>query len=235
MNWAKLKLPAAAVLVLCLASYVVFLEVEASENSDEQISESAIWDPAPGALLQIQQNCGPQSGDYSRCFIEQMGNLDAPADAIAFTQTYADQNRGAVAVLKGFRPMDAVDLGYVSFPAGTGPNAPQGWLLLNGTPAIINVDNVSLLPQAEMKKDPVYDALWRRHAQVTLFSADHTPESVPATEDLPDGGQQFAVDYPLKDGCRSCVTVGLATFRFDFDAAGQLTEVKFVKITPAGR
>jgi hypothetical protein len=233
MNWAKLKLPAVAIAVLCLASYVVFLEVEASENSDEQISESAVWDPQAGELLQIRQNCSPRAGDYSRCFIEQMSNFDAPADAVAFTQAYADQARGTIALLKGFRPMDAVDLGYVSFP-GASPSADQGWLLLNGTPAIINVDDLSLLPQTEMTKDPAYAALERHHPKIALVTGDRPSESMPAAESLSDGGQQFAIEYPLKDGCRACSVLGRATFRFDFDPTGRLTAVKFIKVAPAG-
>jgi hypothetical protein len=235
MNWAKLKLPAIAFVVLCLASYVVFLEVQASEDSDAQIDESAVWNPPPGALLQIGQNCGPQSADYSNCFIEQMSTFDAPTDAVAFTQTYADHNRGTIALLKEFRSMDAVDLGYVSFPASTGTGAKGAWLLLNGTPDIINVDNVDLLPQSDMTKDTGYAALRRHHPKVALYSGDHDPVPMPAAATLPDGSQQFTMDYSLKDGCRECAAVGRATFRFDFDPAGKLTEVKFVNVTLAGR
>jgi hypothetical protein len=233
MNWAKVKLPAVTFAVLCLASYVVFLEVEASEDSDEQIGESAIWDPAPAALLQMRQNCGSQAGDYSSCFIEQMFNFNAPADAVAFTQTYADQNRGKVALLKEFHALDAVDLGYVSISGEGGVK--QGWLLLNGTPAIIDVDNVDLLPQSAMTKSPGYDVLRRRHKQVALFGGDRTRQAMPAADSLPDGGQGFTVDYPLKDGCPTCAVLGQATFKFEFDPTGKLAEVKFLEVRAAGR
>jgi hypothetical protein len=186
-------------------------------------------------LLQIRQNCGQQAEDYSSCFIEQMSSFDAPTDAVAFTQTYADHNRGTIALLKQFRPMDAVDLGYVSFPATKDNGTKGAWLLLNGTPDIINVDNVELLPQSEMAKDTTYAALRRRHARVALYSNDHNPEPMPASETMSDGGQQFTIDYSLNDGCRECAELGRATFRFDFDPSGRLTEVKFVKVMPAVR
>lgn len=230
MNWAKMKLPAAALVVLCLASYVVFLEVEASEDSNEQIGASAVWEPAQSDLAQIQQICAPQAENYSHCFIEQMAKFGAPADAVAFTQGYAEQNHGVVAFLKGFRPVDVVDVGYAYFPGGADFNG--RWLLLNGTPAIINVDDLGLLPQAEMMKDPAYAALRRRYPHITLFDGDRAPEALPAAETLPDGGQWFTIDYPLKDHCRARALLGRASFRFDFDPTGRFLGAAFLKVTP---
>jgi hypothetical protein len=232
MNWAKLKLPAVTVAVLCLASYVVLFEVEASGGPDDQISSSAVWNPSPAELGQIQQNCATPGKLYGRCFIEAMAAVGAPADAVAFTQSYADQSSGSVALLKRFRPMDVVDLGYVSFPAGQGRD--EGWVLLNGTPTIINVDSLERLPQAEMMKDSIFQALRRRHSQIALVSGDRGPDSMPVSEEMPEG-QRFTIDYPLKDGCRDCALLAHATFSFNFDPTGQLTEVKFVKVTPAGQ
>jgi hypothetical protein len=90
-----------------------------------------------------------------------------------------------------------------------------------------------LLPQAELAKDAAYDRLRRRHRQIVLFGGDRASESAPAAKNLPEGGQQFDIDYPLKDGCHTCEVLGHASFRFDFDATGRLVEVKFLKVTPA--
>jgi len=231
MNWSKLKLPSLAVLMLVLASYVVFLEVQASEESDDQIGASAVWTPSESDLAQIQKTCGPQATGYSRCFIEQMGNLGAPPDAVSFTQTYADQNQGTIAVLDGFRPVDAVDLGHAFFPGGA--DFSQRWLLLNGTPPIVDVDDFNLLPQAEIERDPAYAALARRYPHVALFDGDRPNGGMPETQSLPDGGQRFWIDYPLRDQCRACAKVGEARFEFTFDAAGHLAHVRFVKVTEA--
>jgi hypothetical protein len=231
MNWTRVKLLAVGLAVLCLASYVVFLEVQASDDSDEQISSSAVWNPSADDLKQVQQICGPQSENYSRCFIDQMAGLGAPADAVAFTQGYADQNHGLIAFLQGFRPVDVVDVGYAFFPGGADFN--RRWLLLNGAPAIIDVDNLNLLPQSEMLKDPVYAALHKRYPQITLFDGDRGAEAVPESGSLPDGGQWFEIVYPLKDQCRACAELGSATYRFVFEPSGKLAEVKFLKVTPA--
>lgn len=230
MNWSKLKLPFLALLMLVLASYVVFLEVQASEESDEQVGFSAVWNPSPGDLAQIQTICGSQAGNYGRCFIDQMGKFGATPDAVNFTETFAEQHQGAIAFLQGFRPLDAVDFGYVFFRAGA--DFKQRWFLLNGTPAMINVDDFALLPQAEMLNDPAYPALRSRYPHLTLFDGDRS-SGAPAEESLADGGQRFSIDYPLKNQCRACAVVGHATFVFTFDAVGRLAEVKFLKITPA--
>lgn len=229
MNWSKLKLPSLALLVLVLASYVVFLEVEASEESDDEIGPSAVWNPSTNDLAKIQKICGTNPSGYSRCFIEQMSNFGAPPDAVSFTQSYADGNQGMIAVLQGFRPLDAVDLGYALFPGGADFN--QRWLLVNGNPEIVNVDDFNLLPQIDMQHDWAYGALQVKYPRVTLFDGDRTNGEAPQMESLPDGGQRFLIDYPLRDQCRACAQLGRATFAFTFDPTGRLAEVKFVKIT----
>src|SRR5262249_46401887 len=111
LSWLRVKLPV-ALLVLGLASYVVFLEVEANDESDEQIGPSAVWAPQAADLAQLNQACKTAQGqDYSRCFIEQMPSFGASPEAVSFTQMYAQQNRGVIAFLNGFRPVDAVDVG----------------------------------------------------------------------------------------------------------------------------
>jgi hypothetical protein len=231
MSRSKVKLPA-ALLILALASYVVFLEVQASDESDEQINASAVWEPAETDLASINQACKTrQRQDYSQCFIDQMSNFGASPDAVAFTESYARQNNGVVAFLKDFRPVDAVDVGYAFFP--TGADFSQRWLLLNGTPAVINVDDFTLLPQAEMMRDPVFAALRNRYPKIALFDGDRSFDTVPDSETLPDAGQRFVIDYPLKDQCHACAVVGQASFSFEFDPAGRLLGVKFVKVMPA--
>src|SRR5262249_8941855 len=115
MSWTRINIPLALVIV-ALASYVVFLEVEASDESDEQIGASAVWSPEDTQLKEINQACGASGENYSQCFAEQMARAGASPEAVAFTQTFSQQNQGMVAFLRDFRPVDAVDVGYASFP-----------------------------------------------------------------------------------------------------------------------
>ena len=229
--WMRIKLPA-ALLILGLASFVVFLEVEASDDSDEQTGRSAVWTPPANDLARIRQLCKAARGsDFTGCFITQMSAFGASAEAIAFTRTYAEQNRGTIAFLQGFRPVDLVDVGYAYFPAGA--DFSQRWLLLNGSPAIIDVDDLSRLPQAEMEKDPAFGALRKRYPEVTLFDGSRSSESAPEMQTGSDGTQEFTIDYPLKDHCRACATLGTARFSFDFDPTGRLVRTKFLEVRSA--
>ena len=208
---------------------MVLLEVEASDDSDE-IGPSAVWTPAAADLARIRQLCKAARGsDFTSCFITQMSASGASPEAIAFTRTYAEQNGGTIAFLQGFRPVDLVDVGYAYFPAGA--DFSQRWLLLNGTPAIIDVDDLSRLPQADMEKDPAFGALRKRYPKVTLFDGNRSSESVPEMQTGSDGTQEFTIDYPLKDHCRACATLGTARFSFDFDPTGRLVAVKFLSVT----
>jgi hypothetical protein len=134
-----------------------------------------------------------------------------------------------VAVLQDFRPVDSVDLGYAYFPAAS--EARNAWLLLNGVPSIINVDNPDLLPETQMEKDPQYIALRRSHAKASLLLDDteRAPGTAPEMLTLSDSNQRFVVPYSIKDGCRTCAVLGHAYFSFDFDPAGELLGVKYVK------
>lgn len=229
--WAKFKMPVLVALALVLASYVVFLEVQASGEPDDLIGPSAVWQPAQKELSAMQNTCGSRAGAYSECFLKLMVNFGASEEAQSFSRSYAEQNRGVVAFLNGFRPEDVVDVGYGFFPSGA--DFTQRWLLLNGTPGIIDVDNLALLPQAEMMKDPAYLALRQRYPHATLFDGDRNLDGMPAPAALPDDGQSFTVEYPIKDRCRACPLVGQASFSFNFNGDGQLLNVKFMKTTPS--
>ena len=232
-SFLRFKFPL-AILIVCAAVWIVFMEVQASEDSDEQVSESAIWEPTHDELAQINQNCNANTPGYAQCFTQQMSELGAPDEAVSFTRQFADQNNGVVAVLQDFRPVDSVDLGYAYFPAAS--EARHAWLLLNGVPAIINVDNPDLLPESQMEKDQQYVTLRENHARASLLLDDteRAPGTSPEMTTLNDSNQRFVVPYSIKDGCRTCAVLGHAYYSFDFDPAGQLLGVKYVKFAAAG-
>src|SRR5262249_54378054 len=140
------------------------------------------------------------------------------------------QKSPSVGYLTGMREAGQVDLGYVAYPNAT--KASQGWVLLNGIPAVVNVDDLSLLPQTEMQKDPLFNELRKSHPQIQLrVTNDHrSPDSSPLQETLADGGERFIVSYALQDGPDSGASLAQATFAFDFDAAGEFVGAKFIKV-----
>jgi hypothetical protein len=229
-SFLKFKLPL-AILIVCTAVYVVYLEVEASGDTDEQVSESAVWSPSRDDLAQINHSCNANAPGYAQCFIKQMSELGATDDSISFTRQYAEQNNGVVAVLEDFRPVDSVDLGYAYFPAAS--EAKHGWLLVNGIPSITNVDNPDLLPESQMEKDPEYLALRQNHpkAGIIFDAAERASGTLPEMMTLSDSNQRFVVPYSIRNGCRDCPLLGHAYFSFDFDPTGQLMGVKYQKFS----
>jgi kynurenine formamidase len=228
MSFLKFKFPL-AILIVSTAAYVVFMEVQASEDSDEQVSESAMWEPTRDELAQIDHTCNANVPGYAQCFTKQMSELGAPDEAVSFSKQFAEHNNGVVAVLQDFHPVDSVDLGYVYFPAAS--EAKHGWLLLNGVPSIINVDNPDLLPENQMEKDPQFIALRQNHANARLLLDDteRAPGASPQMSTLSNSNQRFLIPYSIKDGCRTCAVLGHAYYSFDFDPTGQLMGVKYVK------
>jgi len=224
---------AAVLAVIGVASLVTFLQVEANHETDDQIGDDAVWNAGADDLHAIDQACRNSSTtEYRECFIDQMGGY-ASSDAVAFTQVLASQKPQRLGYLAGMRESGIVDLGYVAYPGNAQPS--QGWALMNGVPALINVDDLSLLPRAEMEKDAHYRALRNDHPtlQLAVMGDQRQPGSSPQVEPLGEGGNRFVVPYSLKEDCTGCVPLALANFGFDFDAAGQLLGVKFLGIQSA--
>jgi hypothetical protein len=228
MSILKRRLTAAFV-VVGVASLVTFLQVEANHETDDQIGEEAVWNAAGDDLNEIAKACD-NSAAYNQCFIEQMGGY-ASTDAVAFSQLLAAQKAPRAGYLAGMREAGLVDLGYVVYPGGT--KSSQGWVLMNGIPSLVNVDDLAMLPQAEMQKDPLFAALRRDHPQMQLAvtSGQRNPDSSPQIEPIAGGGQRFVVPYSLHDRCDDCAPVAQASFGFDFDAAGEFLGVKFIQLT----
>ena len=220
----------AALAVIGVASLVTFLQVEANHEADDQIGDEAVWNAGKEDLRAIDQACGNSSAAaYSACFIDQMGGY-ASSDAVAFTQLLASQKPQRLGYLAGMRESGIVDLGYVSYPGNAQPS--QSWALMNGVPALINVDDLSLLPKAEMENDARFKALRNDHPTLQLAVMDNQrqPGSSPQIEPLGEGGNRFVVPYTLKEDCAGCVPLAHVSFGFDFDAAGQFLGVKFLSI-----
>src|SRR5438270_4831338 len=143
-----------ALAVIGVASLITFLQVEANHETDDQIGEEAIWNAGPEDLGAIGQACKiSDAARYRDCFIEQMGEY-ASSDAVAFAQMMASQKSGRLGYLTGLREYGLVDLGYVAYPGNAHVN--HGWVLLNGVPALVNLDDVTVLPKSALEKDAKY-------------------------------------------------------------------------------
>jgi hypothetical protein len=221
---------AAALAVISIASLVTLLQVEASHETDDQIGQEAVWNAADNDISAISQTCKDnEAAGFRDCFIEQMGGY-ASSDAVAFSQLLASQQSPRLGYLGGIRESGLVDLGYVVYPGNSEPR--QGWVLMNGVPALINLDDVAVLPKSDMEKDAQFVALRRSHPQMQLAVNDdqRKAESSPQIERLAEGGERFVIPYALQEPCARCVPVAQASFGFDFNEAGNLLGIKFLRI-----
>jgi len=234
MSLTKLKIPAALALV-CTAFFVTFLQVKANEETDDPISPAAIWSPEDSDLIEIAQSCqGEPAPSYGKCFVEQMGGF-ASSEAVAFSQSLIEKSPSRAGYLKGLREAGPVDLGLVAYVRAE--NASQGWALVNGAPAVVNADDVKLLPQSTMEKDPQFNTLRGQFPQigVTIENDDRKADFPPEMQALGDGSQRFIIPYSLKEPCHACNVVGHASFGFDFDATGKFLGVTFIRVAPVDR
>jgi hypothetical protein len=232
MGLTKLRLPAILGLI-CIAAFVNFLQVKANEETDDLISAAAVWNPDDDDLADIVDTC--QTGaDYGKCFVDEMGNF-ASSEAVAFSQSLLQQNPSRAGYLKDLREAGSVDLGIVAYPAAAG--FMQGWVLVNGAPTIVNVDDLKLLPQPAMEKEPQFQALRAKYPRLRLVveEATRSADVTPPILALGEGSQRFVIDYALKEPCQTCPAVAHASFGFDFDPTGRFLGAKFIKIESLDR
>jgi hypothetical protein len=221
---------AAALAMVGLASLLTFLQVEANQETDDQIGDEAVWNAGKEDLRAIDLACTDSgAAEYSECFIEQMGEY-ASSDAVAFTQMLASQKSPRLAYLAGLKESGLVDLGYVVYP-GSG-STHQGWILMNGLPALVNLDDVTVLPKSAMEKDAQYAALRQSHPhmQLVVNDAQRTADSSPQIEKLAGDEERFVVPYSLQESCAGCAPLAQATFGFDFNDAGKFLGIKFLRV-----
>jgi len=221
---------AGALAVIGIASLITFLQVEANHETDDQIGEEAIWNAGTEDLGAISQACkGTDAARYHDCFIEQMGEY-ASSDAVAFAQMMASQKSRRLGYLTGLREYGLVDLGYVVYPENE--HTHQGWALLNGIPAVVNLDDATILPKSAMEKDTQYVALRQSHPRMQLVVSDEQRKenTSPQIERLAGDGERFAVPYSLQEPCANCAPLAQAIFAFDYNEAGKFVGVKFLKI-----
>lgn len=224
----------------CLAAFVcVGLGLARSQNQKaahkpaeytRRINQTALWQPGMQYVPALHQACDkmhyPQFGE---CYFEVMQRAGASREAVAFSRRLANQCNGMLAFMRGFRNTGRVDVAYAVCPFRANEN--QVCLLVNGSPEIIDVDNLRLLPQAQLKQNAVYQKLAGKYPAIDLWPGDRTGTQYPIARKLPDGGQRFIVAYYLQNGCHACAHLGRARFAFDFNREGKFLGAQLLSVT----
>ena len=198
------------------------------------IGAGAVWAPPSGFLASIHAACdagagaGAQGpGAFGECFVSQMEKAGASSPALAFTRR--TENQG---YLREFRETGRVDVACADYPFRANENSVC--FLVNGEPAMIDVDDPKMIGATALLGSPVYAGLRKKYPNVAVFPGARDASAV-TVAGAPGGDfERLQVSYVLVDGCHACARVGVLLLDFDFDASGHFrgTRVAAVRALP---
>ncbi len=215
-------------LLLCLVIALPALAFAQSEPTP--ITASAVWQPANNFLAQAHAACDKlTSQKFGDCVVGQMSKAGAPADAVNFTRELFKVSGGEVGIIEGFQKVGPVDIAWVSYPL----RATYGLMLVNGKPRIINAEDLKALDQKDMRQSFQFQDLQNQFPNVGVWPGDRDGKTWPNSQTGQDGGLQFIIGYPLRNGCQTCAHAGDALFTWNFNPSGKFTGTSFLGMTPA--
>ena len=201
-------------------------------NNGGAITAASVWQMPDAFRTQTMKVCGDatQPPGFAQCFINQMAKGGAPPAAVSFTREVYKVSGGDVGIMTGFHKVGPVDIAWITYPLRANTN--YGLVFLNGTPRIINVEDLKLLDQKDMEQSPQFQNTKAQFPQVSVWPGDRDGTTWPNSQTGPNGGLQFTVGYPLINGCHACEHAGFALFNWNFDAQGKFQGTSFMGLTP---
>jgi len=198
-----------------------------------RITAASVWQMPSTFLADAHKACdnaAPPSA-FANCFINQMSKAGASPAAVAFTRVLYKQNNGDVGIMTGFDKVGpAVDVAFITYPLRANTN--NGLLFVNGTPLIINAEDLNLLNQAEMQQSPQFQNTKAQFPNVSVWPGDRDGTTWPNSNPNSEGGVSFTLGYPLINGCHSCARAGFAEFNWKFGPTGKFLGTTFMGMTP---
>jgi hypothetical protein len=200
-------------------------------QSVSRIDASAIWQVTPQFLATAPEACAKKTGDSNGdCLVAEMAKAGAPSAAVTFARALNKQSHGDFGVMAGFHSVGPVDFAFISYPLRANTN--YGLALVNGTPSIVNVEDLTLLDKKGMEQSFQFQDLKVQFPKISLWPGDRDGKIWPDSQPGPTGGKQFTLNYPLRNGCHACEHGGDAIFTWNFDAQGKFLGTTFVGMTP---
>ena len=188
------------------------------------VGKDSEWNPSAKTISRIKQQCAEKRApDFGKCFVDSMSRAGASPQAVAFAR--ATDNTGYLA---RFVKMGRVDLAYVHYPFRANEN--EGWLLVNGDPAMIDVDDLARLPKNQLETNQAYSRTKEKFPNVMLFGGARSLKQPPKMIVQSGKGQRFSVEYRLLNGCHACERVGRAWFAFGFDGEGKFLGTTLLEV-----
>jgi hypothetical protein len=160
------------------------------------------------------------------CFAGEMKKAGASTAAVEFSTQL-----GEPGFVRDFRVAGPVDVAYVLYPYRANEN--QSWLIVNGDPAAIDVDNSKLVTIAAraLKNNSAYTGLAKAHPDLSPWPGDRYSTEMPDVEMGAKGGVHIIVNYRLREKCHSCAVLGHAWYSFEFDARGLFAGARLMAIS----
>ena len=160
------------------------------------------------------------------CFAGEMKKAGATPAAVEFSKQL-----GEPGFVRDFRAAGPVDIAYVFYPYRANEN--QSWLIVNGDPPAIDVDNSKLVTVAAraLKNNATYAGLAKAHPDLSPWPGDRYSTETPDVEMGAKGGVHTIVNYRLRERCHSCAVLGHAWYSFEFDAKGLFAGARLMAIS----
>ncbi len=214
---------------LVLAVLVLTLGLIAqTKTASAKIGDSAVWQLPPQFMTTAHAACDQLSSSdnagYGRCMIAQVAKAGAPPDAVSFTRELYKESH-EFGIMTGFHDEGPVAFAWITYPLRANTN--YGFLLVNGQPRIVNVEDLKLLDVKTMKQSPQFQDARNQFPNIDIWPGDRDGKIWPESQAGPNGGIQFTVAYPLRNGCHACANAGQAIFNWNFDARGKFIGTSF--------
>lgn len=187
---------------------------------------AAVWHPDAGFMAQFHARCDGRRGTaFDDCFADAMTKAGASKAALDFTHRLGNQ-----VYLQALDPTGGpIAVAHVFYPFRANEN--NAWLLVNGTPPLIDVDDQRNLSLSKMLSAAAYREIHRHYPNVTFWPGDRGMSG----PEISQGGRRIVVGYLLRDLCHACANVGRVRYAFDFNIDGRFLGTRLVSVSPAGQ
>jgi hypothetical protein len=210
---------------------VVFLAAALAEPGapPKPVGPGAVWSPPMGFLASVHAACDGKSGDeFGACFVDRMKAAGASPAVLDFAR-----RTGNLGYLRRFRDDPLVGVAWAEFPFRANQNSVC--FLVNGLPPWIDVDDLSLVSPAALEANADWVALAKANPKLAIFPGDRFGEDAIVAAPRRGGGERFAAEYALVDGCHACARLGVLRLGFDFDGEGKYLGVSVLAVLPGAR
>ena len=130
--------------------------------------------------------------------VGQMAKASAPPNAVSFTRELYKESHGDFGIMTGFQDEGPVAFAWITYPIRANTN--YGLLLVNGSPRILNVEDLKLLDQKTMKQSFQFRDLKGQFPNVNVWPGDRDGKTGPVHRPgLTEGSSSRSVTHCATD------------------------------------